>query len=117
MKNPTVPPPRNTARSPIIGLAFRAIIVLAAMCGISLPPAAARAPAFKQGGAPLVLAQQDDIGPGAASAAATAASGGRVLDVRRVQSASGIVYKVKVLLPGGRVRKVTVNGRTGQIRS
>ena len=63
-----------------------------------------------------MLAQQDDIGPGAASAAASAASGGRVLGVRRVHSASGIVYVVKVLLPGGRVRNVTVNGQTGRVR-
>ncbi|MFT5447889.1 MAG: hypothetical protein ACI9DC_003068 [Gammaproteobacteria bacterium] len=111
MKTPTAPPPRD----PAIALTLRAIIVLAIMAGFSMPPAAARAPAFKQG-APLVLAQQDDIGPGAASAAASAASGGRVLSVRRARSASGIVYTVKVLLPGGRMRYVTVNGLTGQVR-
>lgn len=96
-------------------IALRAIIVLATVLGINVAPAAARSPEFKQGAPVMMLAQQGDIGPGAASAAASAASGGRVLGVQRVRSANGIIYKVKVLLPGGRMRYVTVNGQTGQV--
>lgn len=106
----------NHTAAPARAVALRPAIVLATMLGISMSPATARPPVFKSGAPVVQLAQQGDIGPGAASAAAGAASGGRVLGVRRVRSASGVIYKVKVLLPGGRMRTVTVNGRTGQVR-
>lgn len=66
--------------------------------------------------APGQLAQQADIGASAAAAAASAASGGRVLNVKRRSSPRGITYRVKLLLPGGRMRTLTVDGQTGQVR-
>ena len=51
--------------------------------------------------APPALAQSGDIGP--AGAAAAARADGRT------------VYRVKLLLPGGRVRTVTVDGASGQV--
>ncbi len=105
----------NNHKAAARSIALRAIIVLMTVLGISVSPATARPPAFKQDAPVVLLAQQDDIGPGAASAAASAASGGRVLGVHRIRSANGVIYKVKVLLPGGRVRNVIVNGRTGQV--
>ena len=59
------------------------------------------------------LAQrQTDIGPDAAAARVREATGGRVLRVRRDKRG---VYQVKVLLPGGRVRVVPVDGHTGRV--
>ena len=59
------------------------------------------------------LAQrQADIGADAAAARVREATGGRVLRVQRDKRG---VYQVKVLLPGGRVRVVPVDGRTGRI--
>ena len=67
-------------------------------------------------GGVLILAQAGDIGASAAASAASAASGGRVLGVKRKQSGARIIYRVKVLLPGGRVRTMSVNGQSGQVQ-
>ena len=62
---------------------------------------------------PRHLAQlQADIGPDAAAAKVRDATGGRVLGVRS-DGRGG--YRVKVLLPGGRVRVVSVDGHTGRM--
>ena len=59
------------------------------------------------------LAQrQADIGPDAAAAKVRKDTGGRVLRVQRDERG---VYQVKVLLPGGRVRVVPVDSRTGRV--
>ncbi len=102
------------ARQPLVGLT---IIVLLATVLVSAPiaPAQARSTAA-QPGAHAPIEQQTDIGAGAAAAAASAASGGRVLQVKRRAKGSGVVYRVKVLLPGGRMRTLTVDGQTGQVR-
>jgi len=50
-----------------------------------------------------------------AAALVRASSGGRILGVRRVNSASGLAYHVKVLLDGGRVRVYVVDAGSGQI--
>jgi uncharacterized membrane protein YkoI len=42
-------------------------------------------------------------------------SGGRILDVRLDAAAQPPVYRVKVLLDGGRVRVYRVDARTGRI--
>lgn len=62
-----------------------------------------------------------DAGPAisesAAAAAAARASGGRVLGVRRNGGKAGQVdYRVKVLMPDGRIRSVRVDGTTGAVR-
>ncbi len=56
--------------------------------------------------------RQADIGADAAAASAGQATGGRVLSVRKGKRGT---YRVKVLLPGGRVRHVTVDGRDGKV--
>ena len=66
--------------------------------------------------APLVAVQGGDVGPAAAAAAARRATGGRVLNVNGRRSGDQTIYRVKVLLPGGRVRTVTVDGGSGQVR-
>ena len=65
--------------------------------------------------APPALAQSADIGPAGAAAAARAATGGKVLGVRAARADGRTVYRVKLLLPGGRVRTVTVDGASGQV--
>ena len=98
----------------------QAIIKAMAICVVTsvifgMAGVQARMPKPAQG-SPLQLAQTRDIGASAAAAAASAASGGRVLDVQRQNSTTGTSYRVKVLLPGGRVRSMTVDGQTGQVR-
>jgi len=58
--------------------------------------------------APTMSAEQ-------AAALVRASSGGRILGVRRVNSARGVAYHVKVLLDGGRVRVYVVDAGSGQI--
>lgn len=58
------------------------------------------------------LAQVDSNG---AARAVERATGGRVLSVNREDSNGRVVYRVKVLLPGGRIRVVTVDGETGSV--
>ncbi len=52
-----------------------------------------------------------DIGQDVAAANVRRATGGRVLSVRKGNG----TYRVKVLLPGGRVRTVPVDSRTGRL--
>ena len=58
-----------------------------------------------------LAARGGDIGQDAAAAKVRQATGGRVLSVRKGKG----VYRVKVLLTGGRVRTVSVDSRTGQL--
>jgi hypothetical protein len=64
----------------------------------------------------LQLAQGNDIGEGAAAKAAQRATGGRVLGVKRRSTDAGVVYEVKVLMDGGIMRVVRVDGASGQVR-
>ena len=82
---------------------------------VAVTPAQARTSMLTRG-APVADAQQRDIGASAAAAAAGSASGGQVLGVKRRSSGQGVTYIVKVLLPGGRVRSVSVDGQSGQVR-
>lgn len=59
----------------------------------------------------LAPGQRRDEGRDQAAAAVREATGGRVLGVRE----AGSEYHVKVLLPGGRVRVVRVDAKSGQI--
>lgn len=60
--------------------------------------------------APASFAQA--ISADAAAGIAAQATGGRVLGV----SPNGAVYIVRVLLPGGVVREITVDANSGQVR-
>jgi len=96
-----------------------ALAAALALTGISAPPSHARAAQWRQHPAPqesLYLAKrQADIGPDAAAAKVRKATGGRVLGVRRGKGRGSPIYRVKVLLPGGRVRTIGVHGQTGKI--
>lgn len=86
--------------------------ILAWAC-LGLPPSAAGAePANRV----LLLAQPaGPVGADEAAALVRAASGGRILDVRLDDAARPPVYRVKVLLDGGRVRVYLVDPGTGRI--
>lgn len=49
-----------------------------------------------------------------AAAIAAGQTGGRVLNVRGMQRGGRFIYYVKVLVSGGRVRTVLIDGQTGQ---
>jgi uncharacterized membrane protein YkoI len=91
------------------------IVLLAAamLAGAAAPAAASGSAGYR--GAPTMLAQAGDIGPAAAAAAARRATGGTVLGVQGGQSGGRVIYRVKVLLPGGRVRTLSVDGASGQV--
>lgn len=72
---------------------------------VSAPAAFAHA-----GSGKLLLAQSNGISQDEAAAKVREATGGRVLDVRTETQDGVAVYVVKVLLPDGRVRLVTVGG-------
>jgi uncharacterized membrane protein YkoI len=59
----------------------------------------------------LIVANAGDAG--AAAQQAAAATGGRVLDVRRGVTGGRAVYFVKVLLDDGRVKMVRIDGPSG----
>ncbi|MDX1432389.1 MAG: hypothetical protein R3286_08045 [Gammaproteobacteria bacterium] len=84
---------------------------------LALPaPAGARVSSHLPSPAPRLLAQAGQ-GMSAAEAAALvgARTGGRVLDVRAEQRGDGVVYRVKVLLDGGRVRILHVDAQSGRV--
>ncbi len=56
------------------------------------------------------------IGAEQAAVIARNETGGRVLDVRPIADAGHSAYAVRVLLGGGRVRTIVVDGRSGQLR-
>ena len=83
----------NAASRLTLGLSLAAVLVLGAV------------PAQAQRG--------NGIGPDAAASLVRERTGGRVLGVQRGGSAERPRYEVKVLLPGGRVRIVSVDARSG----
>ncbi len=65
---------------------------------------------------PLLLAQATpSVSADEAAALVRAQSGGRILDLRLESRARPPVYRVKVLLDGGRVRVYRVDASTGKI--
>lgn len=90
-------------------LSLRALIV--AFCCCVVPLALAQKPA--QPIAPVIwLAQVDSS---SAARAVQRATGGKVLSVHRQERKGRVQYRVKVLLPEGRVRTMTVDGETGSV--
>ena len=71
-------------------------------------PAQARSPQqYAQGEARTDKSRAADI--------ARAAHGGKVLTVEEVNSNGKVVFRVKLLLDGGRIRIVTVDGSSGRV--
>ncbi len=65
---------------------------------------------------PLLLVQATpSVSADQAAALVRAQSGGRILDLRLESGARGPVYRVKVLLDGGRVRVYRVDASSGRI--
>ncbi|MCG8671544.1 MAG: PepSY domain-containing protein [Pseudomonadales bacterium] len=46
---------------------------------------------------------------------AKAKYGGKVLSAKEIRSKGPLVYKIKILLPNGRVKSVFVDGETGEV--
>ena len=85
------------------------LLALPAALLASAPVLAAREP-------PTLLAQAAPAMSAAEAAALVSArTGGRVLDVRAEQRGEQVVYRVKVLLEGGRVRVVRVDAESGRL--
>lgn len=57
---------------------------------------------------------QADIGKSRAAEAALRAYGGKVLSVEKGSENGRVVYRVKLLLEGGRIKIVAIDGETGQ---
>lgn len=87
-------------------------VLIVACLGSALTPLSALADV---GGARLVVQAAGSVGADEAAALVRRASGGRILDVRLDETARPPVYRVKVLLEGGRVRVYRVDARTGRI--
>lgn len=101
----------------IVSSVRRGIFVPAVLAGLCLllPPAAAgvEAPVAVR----LLAQTQGSVSADEAAALVRSATGGRILDVRLDEDARPPVYRVKVLLEGGRVRTYRVDARTGRIVS
>lgn len=70
----------------------------------------------KQGRAPMQYAQAETrTDKSRAADIARAAHGGKVLKVEEVNNNGQVIFRVKLLLDGGRVRIVTVDGRSGRV--
>lgn len=63
----------------------------------------------------LLAQRQDAIGPDQAAAVARKVTGGRVLAVTPAKRHGAVVYKVRVLLPDGRVRVVIIDAKSGRV--
>ncbi len=61
-----------------------------------------------------MLLAQADAGKSRAAEAAVRAFGGKVLSVDKESSNGRVVYRVKLLQDGGRIRIVTIDGNTGK---
>ena len=92
---------RTTSYDSRMSRAYGLIFVL--FLAVSAPAAYARASSGQ-----LLLSQSVGISQDEAAASVREATGGRVLDVRTETQDGVAVYAVKVLLPDGRIRVVTV---------
>ncbi len=86
-------------------------LLIGVLAGVPAFDASARAAAN-----PLLLAQATpSVSADQAAALVRTQSGGRILDLRLESRDRGLVYRVKVLLDGGRVRVYRVDAATGRI--
>ena len=90
------------------------LMLVALGCGtVQAQPSARVLRPLAQPPSVLLPIQNADIGSSEAASAAARATGGRVLSVKR---AGADVYLVKVLLAGGKLRIVSIDARSGQLR-
>lgn len=64
----------------------------------------------------LLVQAPPTVGKDEAAALARQATGGRVLDIEAEEGGGEKVYRVKILLPDGRVRVVRVDAYSGNVR-
>ena len=93
---------------------FSVLVLVTVTGSASFSPAFAN-PKFSLGHKHSLLAAQGTVSRDQAAATARSATGGRVLSVDSQQRRGRLVYRVKVLLQGGRVRVVNVDGQTGEL--
>ncbi len=90
-------------------------VIFAVLIGVSAVVPASDASARTVAN-PLLLAQATpSVSADEAAALVRARSGGRILDLRLENRARPPVYRVKVLLDGGRVRVYRVDASSGKI--
>ncbi len=94
-------------RPAVVALAFVIGVLAVTQASLAGPQAPAGETMLAQA-SPTVSADQ-------AADLVRARSGGRILDVRRENGDRGPVYRVKVLLEGGRVRIYRVDANSGRI--
>ena len=63
-----------------------------------------------------VTVQAQRLSPSEAADSARNHTGGKVLKVKSPQGGNNTDYRIKVLLPQGKVRNVTVDGNSGKVR-
>lgn len=91
----------------------RGIVAAAILaCAILAPPTPASG---RDAEGPWLLVQAATVSADEAAALVREATGGRILDVRLDGAARPPVYRVKVLLDGGRVRVYRVDANTGRM--
>jgi hypothetical protein len=96
----------------IITLSKRGMLLLLALLLMVVAPVHAKPSHNRAAAAPLLLAQIDGAG---AARIVERSTGGKVLSVNRQEKKGRIMYRVKVLLPEGRVRTVMVDAETGRM--
>lgn len=90
----------------------RGILLILALLLMVVMPAHAR-PQVQPGIiVPIMLAEVDSS---SAARIVERRTGGKVLSVHRQEKKGRVMYRVKVLLPEGRVRTVSVDAETGQM--
>lgn len=95
----------------IIKSAICSLLMLVAVGVVVMAPQQAQAREWQP--ALMYLAQVDSAG---AARIVERNTGGKVLSVHRQEKKGKVMYRVKVLLPEGRVRTVSVDAETGQMR-
>ena len=91
------------------------LFVLATTTGSATFSPAIANPQFSPGHKHSLVAARGSISRDEAAATARSATGGRVLSVDTQQRRGRLIYRVKVLLKGGRVRVINVDGQTGEL--
>lgn len=90
----------------------RGVLLLLALLLVVVPSAQARPLDHLRSGAPLMLAELDSS---AAARLVESRTGGKVLSVHRQENKGKTQYRVKVLLPEGRVRTIMVDAQSGRM--
>lgn len=99
--------------SPLRRVPTVALVIMTAALTMGITGADAEA---RAAGAALHLAQSPPaVSADEAAAVVRAASGGRILDVRLTGDSKRPIYRVKVLLDGGRVRVYHVDASNGRL--